>query len=146
MLFLNPWKVLLQDMQSLQSVGTDVPARLVVDRVRLYTAEAMRGITANQGHVHEVQTQYTDALEDWVKSVFVRGIEDAIAARDAWHHDKVTPSIHCTVFVLQRPAGADGYHSTIKQLLIISAARRSCCCSVVHLICSLKLCKLCLSC
>ncbi|KAL3133521.1 hypothetical protein ABBQ38_007375 [Trebouxia sp. C0009 RCD-2024] len=77
------------DMQSLQSVGTDVPARLVVDRVRLYTAEAMRGITANQGHVHEVQTQYTDALEDWVKSVFVRGIEDAIAARDAWHHDKL---------------------------------------------------------
>ena len=80
-------------MQTLQSVGTAVPARLVVDRVRLYIAEVMRWITANQSHVLDVQTQYTDALEDWVKSVFVRGIEDAIAARDAWHHDKVNSLI-----------------------------------------------------
>ena len=93
---------LLQDMQTLQSVGTAVPARLVVDRVRLYIAEVMRWMTANQSHVLDVQTQYTDALEDWVKSVFVRGIEDAIAARDAWHHDKVnsTSSSHCFLFTV----------------------------------------------
>lgn len=121
-------EALLQDMQSLQSVGTDVPARLVVDRVRLYIAEVMRWITANQGHVHQVQTQYTDALEDWVKSVFVRGIEDAIAARDAWHHDKVIPSLHCIVFFLQRPASAD---SVIQQLHITSVA----CLSVMLLQC-----------
>ena len=77
-------------MQSLQSVGTDVPARLVADRVRLYIAEVMPLIAVSRGHVLDVQTQYTDALEDFVKSVFVRGIEDAITARDAWHHDKVS--------------------------------------------------------
>lgn len=77
-------------MQSLQSVGTDVPARLVADRVRLYIAEVMPSIAANRRHVLGVKTQYTDGLEDFVKSVFVRGIEDAIAARDAWHHDKVS--------------------------------------------------------
>ena len=77
-------------MQSLVSVGTDVPARLVADRVRLYVAEVMPLIAANRDQVLDVQTQYTDGLEDFVKSVFVRGIEDAIAARDAWHHDKVS--------------------------------------------------------
>lgn len=77
-------------MQSLQSVGTDVPARLVVDRVRLYVTELMPLIAANRDHVLDVQTQYTDGLEDCVKAVFVRGIEDAIAARDVWHHDKVS--------------------------------------------------------
>ena len=88
-LFLKHCIPVLQDLQSLQSVGTDVPARLVVDRVRLYIAEVMALITANRDHVLDVQTQYTDGLEDFVKSVFVRGVEDAIAARDAWHHDKV---------------------------------------------------------
>ena len=79
----------LQDMQSLQSIGTDIPARLAVDRIHLYIAEVMPLISAHRGHVLDVQTQYTDGLEDLVKSVFVRGIEEATAARDVWHHDKV---------------------------------------------------------
>ena len=93
-------------MQSLQSVGTDVPARLVADRVRLYIAEFMPLIAANRDHVLNVQTQYTDGLEDFVKSVFVRGIADAIAARDAWHHDKVSqgssPRLLCSFVSLSR--------------------------------------------
>ena len=79
----------LQDLQSLQSIGTDLPARLAVDRAHLYIAEVMPCVTAHRHHLLDAQTQYTDRLEDLVKSVFVRGIQEAIAARDAWHHDKV---------------------------------------------------------
>ena len=86
-------------MQSLQSIGTDVPARLAVDRVQLYIAEVMPLISTHRGHVLEVQTQYTDGLEDFVKSVFVRGIEEAIAARDVWHHDKVRPRCFGDLFI-----------------------------------------------
>lgn len=100
----KPVTFVLQDMLSLVSVGTDVPARLVADRVRLYIAEVMPLIAANRDHVLDVHTQYTDGLEDFVKSVFVRGIEDAIAARDAWHHDKVSqgssPHMLCSLVSL----------------------------------------------
>lgn len=102
-------------MQSLQSVGTDVPARLVVDRVRLYVAELMPLIAANRGHVLDVHTQYTDGLEDCVKAVFVRGIEDAIAARDVWHHDKVSQAssphlLICFVHSYLSPAVGNNLH------------------------------------
>lgn len=96
-------------MQSLQSVGTNVPARLVADRVRLYIAELMPLIAANRDYVLNVQTQYTDGLEDFVKSVFVRGIKDAIAARDVWHHNKVsqvsTPHLLCSCVSLRMRSG-----------------------------------------
>lgn len=76
-------------MESLQTVGTDVPVRLVVDRVSLYIAEIMHMIFDYRAQVLDVQTQYADGLEDYVKVVFVHGIEDAMSARDAWHQDKV---------------------------------------------------------
>jgi hypothetical protein len=86
-------------MQSLKSIGTDIPVRLAVDRVSLYVAEIMPMINEYRAEVLDVQTQYTDGLEDFVKAVFVRGIEDAIAARDAWHLDKVcvSPCLVCLV-------------------------------------------------
>ena len=86
-------------MQSLKSIGTDVPVRLAVDRISLYVAEIMPMINEYRAEVLDVQTQYADSLEDFVKAVFVRGIEDAIAARDAWHLDKVcvSPSLLCLV-------------------------------------------------
>ncbi|KAA6425710.1 MAG: hypothetical protein FRX49_04607 [Trebouxia sp. A1-2] len=80
---------LCQDMQSLKSIGTDIPVRLAVDRISLYVAEIMPMINECRAEVLDVQTQYTDGVEDFVKAVFVRGIEDAIAARDAWHLDKM---------------------------------------------------------
>ena len=81
-------------MQSLKSIGTDVPVRLAVDRISLYVAEIMPMIKEYRAEVLDVQTQYADGLEDFVKAVFVRGIEDAVASRDAWHLDKVSLS-HC---------------------------------------------------
>ncbi len=86
-------------MQSLKSIGTDVPVRLAVDRISLYVAEIMPMINEYRAEVLDVQTQYADGLEDFVKAVFVRGIEDAIAARDAWHLDKVcvSPCLVCLV-------------------------------------------------
>ncbi|DBA74236.1 TPA: hypothetical protein ACH3X1_011026 [Trebouxia sp. C0004] len=80
---------LCQDMQSLKSIGTAIPVLLAVDRVSLYVAEIMPMINEYRAEVLDVQTQYTDGLEDFVKAVFARGIEDAIAARDAWHLDKM---------------------------------------------------------
>lgn len=92
----------LQDMQSLQTIGTDVPVRLAVDRVSLYVAEITPFISKYRAHVLDVQTQYADGLEDFVKAVFVRGIEDAITARDAWHHDKVCFDFSLGVIVLKK--------------------------------------------
>ncbi|KAL0022464.1 hypothetical protein WJX79_004243 [Trebouxia sp. C0005] len=91
---------LCQDMQSLKSIGTDIPVRLAVDRISLYVAEIMPMINECRAEVLDVQTQYTDGVEDFVKAVFVRGIEDAIAARDAWHLDKMK--------AMQAAADADG--------------------------------------
>lgn len=80
----------------------------------------MRRIAANRDQVLDVQTQYTDGLEDSVKSVFVRGIADAIAARDAWHHDKVTHLFTALQCDLQQSAGADAYHTALDLPGIIS--------------------------
>ena len=93
-------------MQSLQTIGTDVPVRLVMDRVSLYAAEITRMISENRAHVLDVQTQYTDGLEDFVKAVFVRGIEDAISSRNAWHHDKVGVAARFS-FSVKAPVLAD---------------------------------------
>ena len=86
-------------MHSLKSIGTDIPVRLAVDRISLYVAEIMPMIHEYRAEVLDVQTQYTDGLEDFVKAVFVHGIEDATAARDAWHLDKVcvSPCLVCLI-------------------------------------------------
>ena len=78
-------------MQSMLSVGTDIPVRLVMDRINLYIGEIIPMISKYRAQVLDVQTQYADGLEDFVKAVFVHGVEDAIAARDAWHLETVSP-------------------------------------------------------
>ena len=79
----------MQTMQSLQTIGSSVPVRLVVERVSLCAAEIRHVVSDYQAQVLGVQTQYVDALEDFVRAVFVHGIEDAIAVRDAWRRKKV---------------------------------------------------------
>ena len=83
---------LMQDMQSLLAIGSDIPIRLVLDRINLYIGEIIPMISKYRAEVLDFQTQYADSLEDFVKAVFVHGVEDAIAARDAWHLEKVNLS------------------------------------------------------
>ena len=85
----------MQDMQSLLTMGTDIPIRLVLDRINLYIGEIIPTISRYRAQVLDVQTQYADGLEDFVKAVFVHGVEDAISARDAWHLQKVGLSAWC---------------------------------------------------
>ena len=77
------------------SVGTDIPVRLVMDRINLYIGEIIPMISKYRAQVLDVQTQYADGLEEVVKAVFVNGVEDAIAARDKWHLEKVKIKLPC---------------------------------------------------
>lgn len=70
-------------------VGENVPVRLVIDQVDLYLKQVVPSIAKFRAMLLAVQGQFVDAFEDLARTVFVHGLEDAVATRDAWHLDKV---------------------------------------------------------
>ena len=63
--------------------------RLVIDQVNLYLKQIVPSIAKFRALLLAVQAQFVDAFEDLARTVFVHGLEDAIAVRDAWHLNKV---------------------------------------------------------
>ena len=81
--------MLLQKIKSLQTVGELVPVRMVIDEVNLYLSQVLPGISRFRALLLDVQAQFVDAFEDLARMCFVHGLEDALAARDARHQEKV---------------------------------------------------------
>ena len=81
--------ILLQKIKSLQTVGELVPVRMVRDEVNLYLSQVLPSIGQFRALLLDVQAQFVDAFEDMARMCFVHGLEDALAARDARHQQKV---------------------------------------------------------
>lgn len=79
----------MQKITSLQTVGENIPVRLVIDQVNLYLKQVFPSIVKFRALLLAVQAQFVDAFQDLARSVFVHGLEDAITVRDAWHLKKV---------------------------------------------------------